>query len=299
MKHIFIVNKISGKSKGLKAVTIIEKVARDLKLEYMVHITQYPLHAKAIAAQYKPEDEVTVYAVGGDGTILEVINGLDPAIPFGIIPCGSGNDFYRLLGNDTNNCEKIIIDTIKAECKKIDLGQSDRLRFINCTSIGLDADVNFMASSLIRKTFLNKGAAYALAIADKVLFPETKHLKIRIDGKDFEDDYFIATIMNGRYYGNGALPAPFASVNDGYFDVILIKKCHPVLVYLLLGKYLQGKHTADSHFTILKAKHIIVTCDNLMSIQSDGENYQSHKLEIKMVEKAISLKVPSYLDIIK
>lgn len=299
MKYIFVVNKISGKNKAFKSVSIIEETARSLAIDYEIRITEYPLHAKKIAGEYKPEDNVCILSVGGDGTISEIINGLDTSIPFGIIPCGSGNDFFRLISDKTDDIKQIIIDTIKADVKKIDLGQSNRMRFINCTSIGIDADVNFMASSLIRKSFLTKGLSYALAILNKVIIPKAKHLKITIDGTNFEGEFFIATIMNGRYYGNGALPAPFASVNDGYFDIILIKKCNPLLVYALLGKYLKGKHINDRHFINLKGKDITIKCDSVMSIQSDGENYQSDMLHIRIAESALLLKVPPYLDIIK
>ena len=299
MKHIFIVNKISGKKRGLKTVSIIEDIMQKHHYDYEIHITQYPTHAKKIAANYKKEDDVTIYAVGGDGTILEVINGIEEGIPLGIIPCGSGNDFYRLLGSDNSDLEKIIEDTIDAKTVWIDYGISDRMKFINGTSLGIDALVNYDASSMIRKTVFDKNSAYALSIIKNVIIPKAAHLKIDIDGQHFEDDFLIVTIMNGRYYGNGALPAPESILNDGYFDIVMVKKYNPFLVYALLGKYLKGKHLNDKHFIHLKGQEIHIEASKEVAIQSDGENYKSKHLQISLKHNKLLLKVPDYLDIIK
>ncbi len=299
MKHIFIVNKISGKKRGLKTVSIIEDIMQKHHYDYEIHITQYPTHAKKIAANYKKEADVTIYAVGGDGTILEVVNGIEEGIPLGIIPCGSGNDFYRLLGSDNSDLEKIIEDTIDAKTVWIDYGISDRMKFINGTSLGIDALVNYDASSMIRKTVFDKNSAYALSIIKKVIIPKASRLKIDIDGQHFEDDFLIVAIMNGRYYGNGALPAPESILNDGYFDIVMVKKYNPFLVYALLGKYLKGKHLNDKHFIHLKGQEINIEASKEVAIQSDGENYKSKHLHISLKHNKLLLKVPDYLDIIK
>ena len=130
MKHIFIVNKISGKKRGLKTVSIIEDIMQKHHYDYEIHITQYPTHAKKIAANYKKEDDVTIYAVGGDGTILEVVNGIEEGIPLGIIPCGSGNDFYRMIG-PKDNLKLLIEKTINGIVKKIDFGKINNLCTVN------------------------------------------------------------------------------------------------------------------------------------------------------------------------
>ena len=105
--------------------------------------------------------------------------------------------------------------------------------------------------------------------------------------------------MNGRYYGNGALPAPESILNDGYFDIVMVKKYNPFLVYALLGKYLKGKHLNDKHFIHLKGQEINIEASKEVAIQSDGENYKSKHLHISLKHNKLLLKVPDYLDIIK
>ena len=298
MKHIFIVNKISGKGKGLESISLINDICQKRLLDYEIIITEYPMHAKHIAKRYRVEDNVCLYAVGGDGTILEVLNGLNDAVPFAIIPAGSGNDFYRLISDDINDFNKIINDTIDADIKQIDYGQTNKMKFLNCTSIGIDSDVNIDASYMIRNTFITKGPAYILSIIKNVIIPKAKELIIEYDGTKEEGKYLIACAMNGRYYGNGVKAAPNADIQDGYFDLILVKDQPIHIVYPCLIKYMQGKHINDQRFRIIKAKNIKITSKTPMSIQSDGENYRDNILEIQIKNRALNLKAPSYLKII-
>lgn len=297
MKHIFIVNKIAGKGRGLKSVPTIKRVLEAGAYDYAIKVTEYPGHAKELAAEYSQED-TTVYAVGGDGTVLEVLNGLKAAGTMGIIPAGSGNDFYRLIGDSNTELAHLIKDTVEAQVHLIDYGLANDLKFLNGTSVGIDSDVNFEASKLIRNTFITKGVAYLLAIFKNVLVPKAKHLKITYDDKELNDDFLITAVMNGRFYGNGIKASPNSIVTDGYFDLVLVKDMPHLAVYPALLHYLSGKHLHDPHFTFIKAKKITIESVKKMSVQSDGENYESNKLTLTIKEKALRLKVPSYLKII-
>lgn len=97
MKHIFIVNPISGKGKTLKTVDRIKKVCEEEHLDYKIHYTEYPKEATKIARKYRFSKNI-IYSVGGDGTLNEVLNGIvGTKNLLGVIPSGSGNDFYKTL----------------------------------------------------------------------------------------------------------------------------------------------------------------------------------------------------------
>jgi diacylglycerol kinase family enzyme len=100
MKHIFIINPISGTKKFNQYMDYIEETMKDRKLEYEIILTQYEKHASTLASKYDENDDVTLYVFGGDGTVHEVINGIKPNIPLAIIPVGTGNDFYRYFQTD-------------------------------------------------------------------------------------------------------------------------------------------------------------------------------------------------------
>lgn len=296
MKHVFIVNKISGKGQAFKLISTITDIAQQENLDYQIELTQHHGHAKEIASRYHSSD-ICLYSVGGDGTLLEVLNGLDQKIPLAVIPAGSGNDFYRMIGED-HDYRKIIRDSLTSPCKKIDIGMSGNLRFLNTTSFGIDADINAKASALIRNSYLHKGSAYLYSIFTNVLFPHAKHMRIIADGVCYEDNYYLIACMNGRYYGNGILVSPESDPKDGFFELCLLREIPRLKIYPFLMKYMHGNHIGYEGFQIIKAKHIVIDADKEISCQSDGENYSVTHIELKIKEHWLTLKVPPYLNIL-
>ena len=182
MKHVFVINKISGKGSAFKAIPLIEKVCKEKKLDYMIEVTQYPNHTKEIIEKYNNDKDIIIYSVGGDGTFLETVNSINPEIPVGLIPCGSGNDFYRYFGGVNKDIENNIRNTIEAEPRYIDIGQTDVMKYANTTSLGIDAKINFDASKMIRKSFITKGPAYVLSIISNVIILKSLKVKMSVDG---------------------------------------------------------------------------------------------------------------------
>lgn len=293
MKHIFIVNSISGKGKGLKVANLIEEVCKEMGLDFEIKYTKYSGHAKEIAKSYKASDNVILYAVGGDGTILEVVNAMDKDIVLGVIPGGSGEDFLRYFKLDTKDLKQYIINTISANPINIDIGQTDRMKYLNTTSFGIDATINEEASQMIRKTILTKGLAYIMSIIKNAIIIKPTHAKINVDGVTYDEDFLIVSCMNGRYYGNGVCAAPNSDIQDGCFDLVLLRNIKGLKKYKILINYLSGKSNKIKEIEIIHAKHVIVDTDYGINIQSDGENYKSNHLEIDMLESYLKLKIPA------
>lgn len=293
MKHIFIVNSISGKGKALKSVDTIIEVCEELKLDYEIRLTEYAGHTGEIAKEYTSKDDVTLYAVGGDGTLLEVVNGMDHEIALGAIPGGSGEDFLRYFKLDTSNLKQYIIDTINAEPINVDIGQTDRMKYLNTTSFGIDATINENASEMIRKTIITKGPAYVLSILKNAIVMKATKTKLTVDGKQMNGNYLVVCCMNGKFYGNGVCAAPKSDLTDGYFDLVLLEKIKGPKIYKILVNYLTGNGEKSPEIKIVHAKNVIVDTDEIINIQSDGENYKSNHLEIKMLEGYLKLKIPA------
>lgn len=293
MKHIFIVNSISGKGKGLKVAKTIEEVCKELQLNYEIRYTQYAGHTTEIAKEYTSKDDVTLYAIGGDGTLLDVVNGMDPNIALGAIPGGSGEDFLRYFKLDTSDLKQYIIDTINAEPISVDIGQTDKMKFLNTTSFGIDATINENASEMIRKTIITKGPAYIISIIKNAIALKATKTIIQVDGKQIDGNYLVVCCMNGKYYGNGVCSAPKADIKDGYFDFILLEKIQGLKIYKILINYLTGNGMKSPEIKVIHAKNIVIDTDEIINIQSDGENYKSNHLEIKMLEGYLKLKIPN------
>ena len=291
MEHIFIINKISGKGLAYKSIPKIEKICKEKGLDYKIEVTEYANHTKEIIESYNNRKDVIIYAVGGDGTVLEAVNSINPNIELGLLPCGSGNDFYRYFGGVNKDIEQNIRNTINVKSRYVDVGQSDKMKFINTTSLGIDAKINYDASKMIRKTFISKGPAYVLSIIYNAIFLKSLKVNMRVDEIDKSGEYYIICLMNGSYYGNGACAAPKALVDDGYFDLVLFKVASRLQVYKTLVKYLKGKATIKDGIETIRCKEISITSNDDMTCQSDGENYLTNHLSVKMLHNYLKLKV--------
>lgn len=289
MKSIFIINSISGKKSGHKTAALIKKIATEEQLDFCIIFTKYPGHAKELAKNYSQNGDCEIYAVGGDGTIFEILNGMNINTTLGIIPSGSGNDFFRYF-EYKNSLESIIRQTIRSNPHYIDYGIANGQRFINTTSFGMDANINLEASRYIRNTMLNKSQAYIYSILRNIITLKPIKVRIKADNNSYDGDYYICAIMNGKYYGNGVKAAPKAEIDDGYFDVILFKEAPKLKTYLMLIKYLSGKHTKEDDFIFLKAKELLIESDDEMPCQSDGENYYTNQIEVKIVSSQLKIK---------
>lgn len=293
MKHIFIVNSISGKGKAFRSIGTIKQVCEELKLDYEIIPTEYAGHTQEIASKYKASDDVTLYAVGGDGTLLDVVNGMDNNIALGAIPGGSGEDFLRYFHLDSSNLKQYIIDTIKAEPISVDIGQTDKMKYLNTTSFGIDATINENASEMIRKTIITKGPAYIISIIKNAIIMKATKTKLTVDGQQLNGNYMVVCCMNGKYYGNGVCAAPKSDLTDGFFDLVLLEKIKGLKIYKILINYLTGNGEKSPEIKVIHAKHVVVDTDEIINIQSDGENYKSNHLEIKMLEGYLKLKIPA------
>ena len=168
MKHVFIVNPTSGKGKALKIVDKIEEVCTKRNIEYEIHYTKSSGDATKIAKKYHFSKNI-IFSVGGDGTLNEVLNGvMGTKNILGIIPCGSGNDFYKTL------------DKIDDEFPVIDVGKINGKYFINIVSIGIDAEVAKNVS-LMKKIKLPPSQVYNASIVYTFLKYKFKNIEFSID----------------------------------------------------------------------------------------------------------------------
>ncbi|MDY6062251.1 MAG: diacylglycerol kinase family lipid kinase [Erysipelotrichaceae bacterium] len=296
MKWIFVVNITSGQGKSVKEINTIHRVMQQANLEYEIIKTEYPGHASAITKTFSKEDDVCIVSVGGDGTIFEVVNGLNEDVPMAILPTGSGNDFFRMIGDQNHPTEELLNDLLDSYETRIDLCHARRdnkdYKFINCTSLGFDADINADAVKIIKNTTIHKNNAYNIGIIKNLLFRKNKEYLIEIDGQKTTINTMLITIMNGKYYGNGFNPTPMADCQDGYLDICHIDYLSIPKILKFIPLYKNGRHLKLKAIHFKKCKHFKLISKNKSSLESDGENYECFKLEIEVLEKALRLRVP-------
>ena len=276
MKYIFIVNPESAKGNAMKIIGNIEKVCKQEHIEYEVCYTLAQGDATRLAQSYK-DDENIIYAVGGDGTLSEVLNGVvGTKNKIGIIPAGSGNDFYRTVK-----------ELGKTEIES-DVGVVNGKYFLNIACVGIDAEVANNVPLMKKKNVKVKNL-YTASILYTFTHFKFKQIHFKSQEKDEKGNFTILSICNGRYYGGGYNISPKASLDDNYFDVYYINKLRLPSIINLLLKLKKGKLEQDKRTNHFKTNNITVTSEEPIRFNVDGETIENTKFEIKIIPKAIKI----------
>lgn len=309
VKHIFIVNPISGKADaGLYLVPDLIDAAKQNEIDYEILVTEYPGHAKELAMQYAERlDSVRVYACGGDGTLNEVTEGVwlskNPHAQIACVPCGSGNDFIRNFG--TQNDFLDLNALIRGHAVSIDLMQTHKGVAAAICSVGIDAEIAYGIPRFRRVPFCGGHMAYNLSIVQRLCGKMGRRMLVDLDGRRMEENLLIATVCNGSYYGGGFCAAPQANMHDGLLDVILVKKISRIHLAGVLAKYKKGEHidgteVAAPYRSIMqhyRARHVrIQPSDGKGAIVNiDGECKRERELCVQALEGAASFVLPEHL----
>lgn len=274
MKRIFIVNPNSGGGKALKVVENIKKVCCEENFEYEIYLTKYPGEATKIAKKFRFSRNI-IYSVGGDGTLNEVVNGIiGSKNMLGIIPCGSGNDFFKTL------------DKIDDPMPLIDVGRVNNKYFINIVSIGIDAEVANNVS-LMKKVKLPPSQIYNASIVYTFFKYKFKNIDVEIDTNKINGKCTILTVCNGQVYGGGYKIAPSASLSDGYFDVYFVDKIYKPFILRVIAMLKKGTHESHKNVHKSKATRVKFKCRYDLVCNVDGEIMIDNKFDIKLIKDGL------------
>ncbi|PXW91028.1 diacylglycerol kinase [Streptohalobacillus salinus] len=212
-----------------------------------------------------------IIAVGGDGTINEVVSGMAeqayrPAL--GIIPAGTTNDFARAL-KIPRTVDKAVTSIINGRMEKLDIGKVNNHYFINIAGGGKLTEVSYEVPSKL-KTVLGQ-LAYVMKGAEMVPRLRPIHTTIAYDGEVFEGEIMLFLIANSNSVGGFEKLAPDATMNDGLFDLFVLKKTNFAEFIRVITAALRGQHLHDKNVFHVKAKDIRVTTDETMQLNVDGE----------------------------
>lgn len=276
MKYIFIVNAISGRGKSLRITQNIHKVCSEGNMDYKIIYTTIPGEATAITKKYK-DKKCVIFSVGGDGTLNEVLNGIVGSDNMlGVIPTGSGNDFYKMLEQieDLNPC--------------VDIGKINDLYFINVACIGIDAEVAKNAE-MMKSRWIPSSQIYNISILYTFFKYKFKEIEFKIGNIIKKDKFTIVTICNGQYYGGGFRIAPNASLTSNNFDIYFIDKVKKFQIPGLLLRVIHGNHEHSSHVHKMQSESIVIQSEQDIICNVDGETCINKKFEIQIIKHAVTL----------
>jgi diacylglycerol kinase (ATP) len=218
----------------------------------------------------------TIVAVGGDGTINEVLNGIGDSGKFlGVIPAGSGNDFIKSVGIPPHplraleillSGEQITIDTGRTYIG-LDKSESTRL-FCNGVGIGFDAEVASRTAEV--KRFQGLGV-YILAVLKTLGAYDAPDFSLQVDETTLTGRRLLIAIGNGPCAGGGFYLTPRATVTDGLLDVCAIEAMGTASILGLMPRVMRGKHLALKEVSYQQGRTIDVRGDRPFSVHADGE----------------------------
>jgi len=276
MKYIFIVNAFAGRGKSLRVAENIKKICIENNIDNEIIYTNKPGEATTIARKYK-DSKCVIFSVGGDGTLNEVLNGIVGSNNMlGVIPTGSGNDFYKMLEQiyDLNPC--------------IDIGKINDRYFINVACFGVDAEVA-KNTEIMKKKNVPAAQIYNASIIYTFFAYKFKQIELIINDTIKKDKFTVVAICNGRYYGGGYRIAPDASLMDNNFDVYYIDKIKKIKMPNLLLKVKNGVHEKLKTVHKVQSDHIIIQSENDIICNIDGETLINKRFEIELIKNGVTL----------
>ncbi|MEG2234000.1 MAG: diacylglycerol kinase family lipid kinase [Oscillospiraceae bacterium] len=305
MKYLFIVNPVSGKRDAERVIVPkLKEWFKDKDYDWELVATQYPQHAKELAlAAAQTGDPVRICACGGDGTLSEVVSGAFgyDNVEIAVYPCGSGNDFIKCFGaaDDFQCIEEIVC----AKSKPIDLLRVNEHICMNLISVGIDADVANAMNRYRGIPLLRGPLAYNLAVAECLLKPIGKNLRLKVGDEEKSGTFILAAIGNGRVYGGGYKATPEALVDDGIIDIVAVDKIPLMRIMKVLGIYKRGEHIKDGAvieelqdcLKYYRTDRVEIDSDREFIVNIDGEIIRTSHVKIEMLHHKMKFVVPLLL----
>jgi len=305
-KTVLVVNPRSANgTTGKNWAKIEQEIRRGLKTDLDVRFTERQGHGTTLASEAIKEGYERVVAVGGDGTINEVMNGffekgkpLNPDAAMAVMSIGTGSDFVKTLEFPTTPFEA---------AERIRLGRVWTIDLGRCTFTGLDGEqrsrcfiniADFGSGGAIvdkvnRTTKVLGGQlSFLWGILTTLPTYENKLTKYRIDD-DPEAEQVLNTfvVANGRYYGGGLKPAPNAQLDDGLFEIVSIGDVGLLEAISSLGKFRKGTYLEIPKVTFFKGKTVVASSEQTQLVEMEGEVVGRLPARFEMLPKAMKIIV--------
>ena len=291
---VFLVNPASDNGKTGRRWAALAHRAAGLGLDGETLYSERPGHLIELAAS-SPAN--VVVAVGGDGTMNEVVNGLmerDDRPELAVIPLGTGMDFVRTYGIP-NRFEEAVRVAAGSKTRTIDVGRVEHSRgtrfFANVGSVGMSAAVAQRANGMSKA--LGGKATFFYALTRVFLEWQNTPISVELgDGTRREARMHDVIVANGRWHGGAMMLAPDAEPDDGLFDVILIGDINKRDFVTTAPKIYKGTYLAHPKVELLRARVVSVGAPEHLPIELDGEQVGATPARFEVVPRALRIRVP-------
>jgi YegS/Rv2252/BmrU family lipid kinase len=240
-----------------------------------------------------------VVAIGGDGTVNEVVNGLlrvpaETRPVFGVVPDGTGNDYGFLLGLRPGDLDGAARTVAAGATRVLDAGEVNGRFFANGVGLGFDGAA---AETAAKVRYLKGFAAYLWSVFAVLRTWENFELTLTADGRTITGRAFLAAVANGPRSGGGFLLAPDARADDGLFDVCRLGDLGKLEALRHLPKALDGSHVGLPWAAILRAREVVLASDRPLTAHVDGNLWlgvaHPEPLRLRVLPRALTVLAPA------
>jgi diacylglycerol kinase (ATP) len=302
-RSLFVVNPVAAGGKTGSVWPDVEKELRSLGLVFDFHFTEEPNHATVLAREAVDRGYQTVVAVGGDGTINEVVNGLMPpggeraGAVLGVVITGRGSDLARTIGIPSDYreaCARLGGDrTMTVDLGLVTFhheGEERQRYFVNVGGGGFDGEVAHRANRA--PNFMGGTIPYLTSLVTTLFAYRNKAIELILDDQEpIRKVINSVVVANCQFFGGGMRVAPDADPNDGLFDVIVIGDIDKIEYLMTVPKVYDGTHITHPQVDTYRARRVEVRSESPVLLQVEGEVCGQSPITFEIVPSALQIRV--------
>ncbi len=297
-----IINPHAGSGKTMSEWAVAEKLLTELHVPYKTTLTNYKFHATLLADEAAQHGYRKLLAVGGDGSVHEVLNGIlrycdaSGAAPedfrLAVIPIGSGNDWIKSTGipHDTESVVNLLAAGSFREQDVVRVETSEGVRYMaNVGGTGFDSHV---CQRVNRQKEQGRRSAtiYATALMHTIRVIRPFRGKLTADGQTvFEGDIYSVALGNGKYSGGGMRQVPDADMNDGLLDYMAVPKAPIYRLIKDVSRLFNGTLNQSALVVSGRCRTLEVTADRADLVEVDGEIAGNLPLKVSVTGSKIKV----------
>ncbi len=300
MRVLFIVNPAAGACQAGSRWSALERRLRQAGIQAGTRFTTATGEAATLARQAAGAYDLVV-AVGGDGTISEAAHGLlsgeNNCTALAVVPFGTGNDFATVLGIRTEadaigsivSGRTRLIDLIEVQC---DSNQKPIVRHaLLFAGVGIVCETLRRTTGLVKRIF-GRRLAYPVGLAWALCTHSSARMRIRCDGRSYDERFLFAGASNTEIAGGGMRIAPGAKIEDGQLQVNLVRAVGRLEGFKQLRRVCRGQHTTHPQVTYLAASSLEVEADQPLEVAADGDLIGHTPARFLVRAKALQVRSP-------
>jgi diacylglycerol kinase (ATP) len=288
---VFIVNPIAGNGFAGKYTETVKSMIKKYPIDAKIVLTERKGHATEIAGEFVKKGYNHLIAVGGDGTINEIIKALigKSNVTMGVVAAGTGNDMIQILGFPDKFSESDWDIFFKRNTIKIDVGKCNHNFFLNGMGIGFDAKVASENYTEDGRVIEDQGSKYLWHILKNLFFYKESEMYTLMDGKKQRSKCFMNTISIGRRFAGKYFLTPKALANDGLLDVCMVEALDILERFKIFLVVPKGAHLGHKKVDYYQTEKIRLEFDHEVPHHLDGEIFYASAFDVSVLPEALTI----------